>query len=128
MVMTSRPRRAPHDRPRLRRDAARRKPACWSWEITADALDAAYQARTQSQAYCVLIEWQRGRCAICGTSERELLLDHDHDTGLIRGLLCGSCNCREGWNSSNAVGLYRHMPPAFLLDMQIKKAVGRSLF
>lgn len=37
---------------------------------------------------------QKGRCAIClddiaGQNEH---LDHDHRTGKIRGLLCGTCN------------------------------------
>lgn len=31
------------------------------------------------------------RCEICGSSEN-LCSDHDHQTGLIRGILCRSCN------------------------------------
>jgi Recombination endonuclease VII len=38
---------------------------------------------------------QDGRCAICG-AEVPLHADHDHDTGLLRGMLCQSCNNREG--------------------------------
>ena len=39
---------------------------------------------------------QRGKCAICGTpkSVEELHLDHDHETGKLRGLLCKNCNLR----------------------------------
>jgi hypothetical protein len=37
-----------------------------------------------------------GVCAICGVPELEchktLHLDHDHETGLFRGWLCGTCN------------------------------------
>lgn len=39
---------------------------------------------------------QNGCCAICGMSEEEskksLNLDHDHETLVIRGLLCFRCN------------------------------------
>jgi hypothetical protein len=39
---------------------------------------------------------QNGRCAICCTPAPERLasmhLDHDHDTGAIRGFLCIDCN------------------------------------
>jgi hypothetical protein len=36
---------------------------------------------------------QAGRCAICGTNERMLVVDHEHsEMGLVRGLLCDQCN------------------------------------
>lgn len=39
---------------------------------------------------------QEGRCAICGKHQSEcnkrLAIDHDHNTGEVRGLLCSHCN------------------------------------
>lgn len=39
--------------------------------------------------------WQHGRCAACGIRDN-LVLDHDHVTGLERGYLCRRCNRLEG--------------------------------
>lgn len=42
-----------------------------------------------------LFEAQGGRCAICGM-EKKLHVDHCHETGKVRGLLCIGCNTSLG--------------------------------
>jgi hypothetical protein len=57
-----------------------------------------------NQQYEDLYKVQNGLCAICGKPETSinqhnkmsLAVDHDHKTGIIRGLLCSSCNRRLG--------------------------------
>lgn len=39
---------------------------------------------------------QDERCLLCDSTERELVVDHDHSTGRVRGLLCRSCNTIVG--------------------------------
>lgn len=39
---------------------------------------------------------QGGGCAICTTEHEVLAVDHDHETGAIRGLLCQTCNVGLG--------------------------------
>lgn len=47
-------------------------------------------------AYDNLLRAQGGGCAICGRSpdefKRAFAIDHDHKTGVIRGILCPDCN------------------------------------
>jgi len=45
--------------------------------------------------YDELLASQNGGCAICGDAPEagtSLHIDHDHDTGAVRGLLCVRCN------------------------------------
>lgn len=48
-------------------------------------------------AYQKFLSQQNGMCAICQkpqASGRRLAVDHCHETGVIRGLLCQACNSR----------------------------------
>lgn len=47
--------------------------------------------------YTQMLEAQGGRCRICGGKPKQnRLAVHDHETGEIRGLLCGPCNVSLG--------------------------------
>ena len=48
------------------------------------------------EEYNLLLENQDYKCKICGESQinlkRKLCIDHNHNTGEVRGLLCDNCN------------------------------------
>lgn len=46
--------------------------------------------------YHAKAEAQDFMCAICGDDVRRLVIDHDHKTGKVRGLLCSNCNTGIG--------------------------------
>jgi hypothetical protein len=57
------------------------------------------------EEYDARLEAQDGLCAICrqlNASVRRLAVDHNHETGEIRGLLCSHCN--------RALGLFKDDP------------------
>ncbi len=50
------------------------------------------------EQYDMMFAQQNGVCAVCATVQpgRPLDVDHCHDTGVIRGLLCNPCNMALG--------------------------------
>ena len=58
--------------------------------------------------YDELLDQQGGGCAICGSrpNGKRLAVDHCHDTGRVRGLLCSNCNLGLG-NFQDSKGLLR---------------------
>jgi len=55
--------------------------------------------------YNAMYEAQKGCCALCNEPEEKfawLCIDHDHETGKIRGLLCPNCNRGLGLLKDNA--------------------------
>ena len=45
------------------------------------------------------------QCDCCRTSERKLVIDHDHATGLFRGWVCEPCNLGIGRLGDNIEGV-----------------------
>jgi Recombination endonuclease VII len=87
--------------------------------------------------YDAMLAAQGGKCAlfeVCGSTEpgrghRYWIVDHDHETGKLRGLLCHKCNVyRVGSNdlqSARAVISYlKDMRPTPLLGSEWLEAVG----
>lgn len=77
--------------------------------------------------YDQILDYQDGVCAICGRPPKpgkRLAVDHDHQTGFVRGLLCFLCNRRVlGARSADVLvrtALYVTNPPARL-------ALGRDV-
>lgn len=77
--------------------------------------------------YLELLKHQKNRCGVCGSLDHynkrtgNLLLtffiDHDHNTGKVRGLLCSPCNHALGLFKDNIKSLknavaYLEKPPA----------------
>lgn len=73
-----------------------------------------------------LLEFQGGACAICqGTRPYQLAVDHDHDTGRVRGLLCKRCNrllrdVRDNRATLRGAVEYLVLPPAVQLAIEAR--------
>ncbi len=65
------------------------------------------------EEYDELLNNQDGKCAICKYSWEEntenMCVDHDHETGKVRGLLCRSCNLKLGWFEKHKVGVLNYL-------------------
>lgn len=62
------------------------------------------------EQYDALVREQEGRCKLCNQPTPHLWVDHDHQTGKIRALLCPSCN--------SGLGFFREHPE--LLQRAVK--------
>ena len=83
-------------------------------ELTAPAesLDPAELRQAMRDA---LADAQHGQCALCLYVRALMVMDHDHESGKARGLLCPGCNTREGMTApgaSEVIDAYRANPPA----------------
>ncbi len=44
------------------------------------------------QQYVQMVEEANGVCKLCGEKPKRLVVDHNHATGKVRGLICDFCN------------------------------------
>lgn len=64
-------------------------------------MHARWRYGAEPGSYARMLAEQGGKCAICEATEpgprlRRFHIDHCHDTGIIRGLLCAKCNTGIG--------------------------------
>lgn len=73
------------------------------------------------EKYDEMLAAQGGACAICTRppSGQELVVDHDHDTDEVRGLLCQNCNI--------GLGHFRDDPDLLLQVIEYLERWGRKL-
>lgn len=57
-----------------------------------------------SARYREMYEEQEGKCQICKL-KKKLCVDHDHKTGIVRGLICANCNRAIGLLGDDATTL-----------------------
>jgi len=74
-----------------------------AFRITAHKKRIKHSYGLEYEDYLKLLEEQKGLCKICSkdNSGRRLSIDHCHDTGRIRGLLCTRCNRALGLFEDN---------------------------
>lgn len=49
-----------------------------------------------AEVYWKMVEDSKGLCESCGESMEKICVDHDHQTGKVRGLICHPCNVSIG--------------------------------
>lgn len=73
-------------------------------------------------------EWQENACAICGASfdDVALNLDHDHESGHHRGLLCTRCNQGLGFFRDDPSLLQRAISYLWEWQVEANAMAGRN--
>lgn len=116
---------------------SKRKRTCYRCEVKAkrESAERAREARYAKMyglrpgEYRLIYDAQGGRCAICpraiGRTKR-LAVDHDHKTGLVRGLLCSVCNrhlghIRDDVETAQRIVQYLLDPPA----QRVRQGMGK---
>ena len=73
---------------------------------------------TGNEAFDILDDFHKGQCAMCG-GRGDLVLDHCHESDLVRAYLCTSCNVQEGRGGNTSFAIYRRFYPTKLLNIEL---------
>ena len=69
----------------------------WKWNRSLERLYG-----VTFEAYRDFVERHGRQCKICGATEGKIGIDHCHETGKLRGILCSGCNLALGNIKENA--------------------------
>ena len=68
-----------------------------------------------------MVKTQDNKCKIC-TKELDMAkgthVDHDHNTGKVRGVLCHPCNTKLGWYEKNSTGVENYLSTSTEVDVK----------
>lgn len=101
-------RRAQYDPDRKRADNQKN-----AWKVRA------WRYGSSEDELLALLAEQDGCCAICDRVMKKPCVDHDHETGQVRGLLCHACNNILGLANDSLYRLER--AKQYLLGCQVDK-------
>ena len=102
----ARPARQADCHPERRHQAKGQCAACYGRRLDTAAYDRRYQLKVRynltPEEYDRMYLAQGGLCAICESPVVKPHVDHDHDTTVVRALLCRLCNV--------GIGAFHHSP------------------
>ncbi len=78
---------------------AREKRNAWAREYrkrTYNRSDFSKKYGLSREEYDNMLIAQGGECAVCGSKDNNLCVDHCHTSGIVRGLVCHPCNLALG--------------------------------
>jgi hypothetical protein len=93
------------DNPELHREQTRRAKQRRKERLGPRAIHAMRTYKITHAEYLALLAKYGNTCGICGI-EADLFIDHDHATGIVRGMLCLKCNSGLGMFEDDVESLY----------------------
>lgn len=73
--------------------------------------------KLSQEEYDTMYQRQGGRCAIC-REKRRLNVEHNHETGEVRGLCCHRCNTAIAWLENHTSAMWRYIGGGWREELQ----------